>query len=76
MEDISAMCIGIPTQLTAIDDNNGWINIDGCRKKIRLDLIDSPQVGDYVIVHAGFAIHKVDEQEALASLKLLHGNIL
>ena len=47
------------------------IDVDGVKREASLLLLDDPQVGEYVIVHAGFAIHKIDEATALKSLKLL-----
>ncbi len=67
------MCIGIPAKLLKVEGNTGWVSIAGCQLEVRLELVDSAQVGEYVIVHAGFAIHKLDEQQAEASLRLLQG---
>jgi hydrogenase expression/formation protein HypC len=67
------MCLGIPAQLLRIEGNTGWVSIAGRRHEVRLDLVDSARVGEYVIVHAGFAIHKLDEQQAEDSLELLRG---
>jgi len=47
------------------------IDADGVRREVSLLLIEDAQVGDYVIVHAGFAIRKIDEAEAEESLRLL-----
>jgi len=47
------------------------VEADGARCRVRLDLVEGVQEGDYVIVHAGFAIRKVDEAEAEATLDLL-----
>jgi hydrogenase expression/formation protein HypC len=65
------MCLAIPSKIIEIDDNIGTIDVDGVRRKASLLLLEEANVGDYVIVHAGFAIHKIDEQAALESLKLL-----
>jgi hydrogenase expression/formation protein HypC len=69
------MCLAVPTKIIRIEGDTGWVGIGGCRREVRLDLIDSARVGDYVLVHAGFAIHKIDEQQAEASLKLLQGYV-
>jgi hydrogenase expression/formation protein HypC len=45
--------------------------MEGTRRVVSLLLIEEPKIGDYVIVHAGFAIHKIDESEAMESLKVL-----
>lgn len=65
------MCLAIPSKIVEIDDNIGTIDVDGVRRKASLLLLEEAKVGDYVIVHAGFAIHKIDEQAAMESLKLL-----
>ena len=67
------MCIGFPGKILSIDNmNQAVIDIGGIRREVSLDILDEPAaVGDYVITHAGFAIHKVDEASALDSLELL-----
>jgi len=45
--------------------------MDGTKRQVSLLLLNEPKVGDYVIVHAGFAIHKIDEAETMESLKVL-----
>jgi hydrogenase expression/formation protein HypC len=65
------MCLAIPSKLIQIKDNIGTIDVDGVRRKASLLLLEDAKVGDYVIVHAGFAIQKIDEQAAMESLKLL-----
>ena len=47
------------------------IDVDGVQREASLLLVENPKVGDYVIVHAGFAINKINEEDALESLKLL-----
>jgi len=48
------------------------VDVGGIQKEVRLDIVDRrPAVGDYVIVHAGFAIHTLDRDEAEANLRLL-----
>ena len=72
------MCIAFPGKVISIDDNRAVIDIEGTKREAFLDLIDEEvKIGDYVICHAGFAIHKVDEelaQEKLALLRELTGN--
>ena len=62
------MCLAIPLKITNIDGKNAIGERDGVVRKIRLDFIKEPQLGDYVIVHAGFAIEKLSEEEALESI--------
>lgn len=62
------MCLAIPLKITNIDGKNAIGERDGVVRKVRLDFIREPQLGDYVIVHAGFAIEKLSEEEALESI--------
>lgn len=66
------MCLAIPSKIIEIKENEtATVDVEGARRIISLMLIDDPQIGDYVIVHAGFAIHKIDETAAMESLQLL-----
>jgi len=65
------MCIAIPSKIVKIENNIATIDVDGAKREASLLLLDDPKVGDYVIVHAGFAIHKINEAEAMESLKLM-----
>jgi hydrogenase expression/formation protein HypC len=65
------MCLAIPSKIVKIQDNTGVIDVEGVQKEVSLLLIEDPRIGDYVIVHAGFAIQKIDEAEAKESLKIL-----
>ncbi len=65
------MCIAIPAQLVGVRGSSGWVDIGGCKREVRLDLVDKAMVGEYVIVHAGFAIHKIDEEQAGEMLELI-----
>ena len=65
------MCLAIPAKLIRIDEQMGTVDMDGTRRDVSLLLLEEAKIGDYLIVHAGFAIHRVDEAEALASLQLL-----
>jgi len=49
----------------------GTVDMEGTQRDVSLLLLQDAQIGEYLIVHAGFAIHRVDESEAQASLKLL-----
>ena len=67
------MCIAFPGKIIAIDGNNfAMIDIGGTRREVCLDHIDEDvAMGDYVISHAGYAIHKVDEALAKEKLEFL-----
>ena len=65
------MCLAIPSKIVKIEDNVATIDVDGVRREASLLLVEDPKIGDYVVVHAGFAINKINEEHALESLKLL-----
>jgi len=65
------MCLAVPLKVTRIDGSDAVAEQGGASVQIRTDLLDDVKVGDYVLVHAGFAIQKVNEDEALETLRLL-----
>ncbi|NLW51497.1 MAG: HypC/HybG/HupF family hydrogenase formation chaperone [Candidatus Brocadiaceae bacterium] len=65
------MCWAVPTRIVQVDGEVGTVDISGAAREVSLCLIEDPQPGDYVLIHAGFAIQKVDEQEAQETLRLL-----
>ena len=65
------MCLAIPMQLVERDEGLGTVEIDGVRREVSLMLLDDAVVGEYVLIHAGFAIGRVDEAEAKETLELL-----
>jgi hydrogenase expression/formation protein HypC len=69
------MCLAIPGRVLETEQEGesrlGRVDFGGTSRKVSLDLVPEAAVGDYVIVHVGFAISKVDEQEARRTLELL-----
>lgn len=66
------MCVGVPMQVISINGSDAVAEIDGVRRDASLMLIDEEiKVGDYVIIHAGFAISRLDEDEARETLALM-----
>lgn len=65
------MCLAIPSKIIRIENDIATIDVDGVRRQASLMLVDNAKVGDYVIVHAGYAINILDETSALESLALL-----
>ena len=63
------MCLAIPLQLIEINGSTAVGEAMGMRREIRVDFIDKPRIGDYVIVHAGFAIERLPERQALDDLE-------
>jgi len=76
------MCLGIPGRVLSIEDADGLrmgtVDFGGVRKRACLAYVPETRVGDYVIVHVGFAISRVDEQEAARTLAVLRamGDVL
>lgn len=64
------MCLAIPMQVISKKDATGVAEIGGVKKDISFLMLPEAEVGDYVIVHAGFAIQKLNEEEAGERLKL------
>ena len=65
------MCLAIPVRVVErVDDTSAIVDLDGVRKTISLALVDDVRVGDYVIVHVGHALAKLDPAEAERTLTL------
>ena len=66
------MCLSIPSKITLIDqDNIATVDSMGVQRQVSLDLMDQEvELGDYVLIHVGFAMSKIDEEDALVSLAL------
>ena len=65
------MCLGIPMKVVEIDGQEAIAVAGGIRKKIRLDLIEGIILGDFVLIHTGYAIEKMHPEEALETLELI-----
>jgi hydrogenase expression/formation protein HypC len=66
------MCLAIPSKVVAINDKMATIDVSGVRRDISLLLLpEEAAIGDYVLVHAGFAIQKIDREAAEEALKLI-----
>ena len=66
------MCLGVPMQVITIDGSDIVAEIDGVRREASLMILDEPvEVGDFVIVHAGFAISKLDEEYAQETIRMM-----
>ena len=69
------MCLAIPVQIKEIiDENTAVAEISGLRKNISTALLDDVAVGDYVILHVGYALQKIDPEEAKKTLELFSKN--
>ena len=65
------MCLGIPARIESLEGQEAKVNLSGNTLRISTSLIDDLKIGDYVLVHAGFALQKVDKKEAKKTLALL-----
>ncbi len=65
------MCLAVPMKIINKDGFSAMVEAGGVSREINLRLLEDAQVGDYVLVHAGFAIEKIDEQEARETLQLM-----
>ena len=65
------MCLAIPAKIITIENTVATIDVEGTERQVSLLLLEDAAVGDYVVVHAGFAIQKIDEEAAMESLKVL-----
>jgi hydrogenase expression/formation protein HypC len=63
------MCLAVPSRIIEINDHVAKVDVDGVVRDASLMLLEDAKLGDYVIVHAGFAISKVDEEAALQTLE-------
>lgn len=71
------MCWSVPGKIIEIDGNVGIVELSGVKKKIALDLLTDPGIGEYVLIHAGYAIQKVDEDKARFTIDFFNkeGNV-
>lgn len=66
------MCLAVPAKILEIDDNReARVDVGGIVRSANLLLVPEAEIGDYILLHAGYAIARVEEQEALETLELL-----
>lgn len=67
------MCLSVPGKIIQLDDaSRAVVDMLGVRREVSLRLVPDAQVGDYVLVHAGFGTHVIDPAEAQQTIQLLH----
>lgn len=66
------MCLALPMQIESIDGQMAVVNVADTRRRVSIAFLDEPKIGDYVLVHAGFAIKKIDEASAAETVTLLN----
>lgn len=66
------MCLAVPARIESLDTaaSTAMIDLDGIRKEVSTQLLDEVAVGDYVLVHVGFALERIDAVEAAKTLAL------
>jgi len=65
------MCLAVPVKITKVDGFRAEVELDGLTSQISTLLVPDVEVGDYVLLHAGFAIQRLDEKEAVETKRLL-----
>jgi hydrogenase expression/formation protein HypC len=65
------MCLSVPGKVVEIQDNMAKVEVGGVIREVSMDVCPDVLVGEYVLIHTGFAIQKLDEKEALETLDLL-----
>lgn len=65
------MCVAIPAEIISINGTQAEVNLEGVHRKISLYLTPEAKIGDYVLLHAGFAIRVIDMEEAKETMALL-----
>ncbi|MFW9900753.1 MAG: HypC/HybG/HupF family hydrogenase formation chaperone [Candidatus Thorarchaeota archaeon] len=63
------MCLAIPGRILEIEENSALVDFDGIKQKVIIALIENPEIGKYVIVHAGYAIEMINEKEAMEAIE-------
>jgi len=68
------MCLAVPAKIVALDGDKATIEVDGVRRTVSTAFIENPQPGDYVLIHAGFAIRKWSEED-VAEYRRIVGSV-
>ncbi len=67
------MCLAVPAKIIELkDSDNALCDFNGITKVVNVALIEDPKVGDWVIVHVGFALNRIDESEAIQTQQILN----
>jgi hydrogenase expression/formation protein HypC len=66
------MCLGLPLKIISINEKEAVGEMNGIKRKIRIDLIKDLSIDEYVMVHAGFAIEKIDKEQAEETMKIVN----
>ena len=63
------MCLAVPLRIKELDGTDAVVERDGVSRKVKVNFIREPKIGDYVMVHAGFAIERLPEEQAMDDLE-------
>jgi hydrogenase expression/formation protein HypC len=63
------MCLAIPGKIVKMEGNTALVDFDGIQQEVIIALVLNPEVGKYVIVHAGYAIEQMDEKDAIEAIE-------
>jgi len=66
------MCLSVPAKILSISGEKARVSLGGAECNAALNLVEDIKVGDYILLHSGFAIQKIDEKEALETIQLLN----
>lgn len=66
------MCLSIPAKIISIDGDKARVSLGGAEYNAALNLVENVRIGDYVLLHSGFAIQVIDEKEAMETMQLLN----
>jgi hydrogenase expression/formation protein HypC len=65
------MCLSIPAKIISIEGTTARASVGGAIVKASLQLIDDATIGDYILIHTGFALQKISEEEALETIRII-----
>ena len=65
------MCLAVPAQIVEREDMLATVDVGGVQRQVSMRLLPEAQIGDYVLIHAGFAMQQIDEEEAKLTWSLL-----
>lgn len=65
------MCLSVPAKILSVEGNTAKASVGGAIVDTSLHLVDDVQPGDYVLIHTGFALQKISEEEALETIRLI-----
>jgi hydrogenase expression/formation protein HypC len=64
------MCVAVPAEVVEIREHEALVNFGGVKKVVNIDLVSDVNIGDYVLLHAGCAVQKIDKEEAERTLEI------